>query len=102
MDTGWSVSRYNHRRFGIAEVEVSLMTQKIVTDVLIVGAGLAGLMAGHVLADAGKRVVLLDKGRSVGGRMATRRIGGGLADHGAQFFTVRDPEFGKFVERWIA
>lgn len=78
------------------------MTQNITTDVIIVGAGLAGLMAGRILADKGLRVVLFDKGRSVGGRMATRRIGGGIADHGAQFFTVRDPEFGTFVERWIA
>lgn len=77
------------------------MAQTFATDVIIVGAGLAGLMAGRVLADHGQRVQLFDKGRSVGGRMATRRIGGGLADHGAQFFTVRDPEFGTFVERWI-
>ena len=77
------------------------MAQAFATDVLIVGAGLAGLMAGRVLTERGMRVLLIDKGRSVGGRMATRRIGGGLADHGAQFFTVRDPEFGAFVERWI-
>ena len=78
------------------------MTQAIATDVLIVGAGLAGLMAARVLVDQGLRVIVIDKGRSVGGRMATRRIDGGAADHGAQFFTVRDPEFGTFVERWIA
>ncbi len=78
------------------------MTQEFATDVVIVGAGLAGLMAARVLTDAGKRVLLVDKGRSVGGRMATRRIGGGVADHGAQFFTVRDPEFGANVERWLA
>ncbi|MBI1259837.1 MAG: NAD(P)-binding protein [Chloroflexi bacterium] len=78
------------------------MTQKIVTDVLIVGAGMAGLMAGRVLMNAGKRVLLVDKGRSVGGRMATRRLGGGVADHGAQFFTVREPEFRTWVERWLA
>ncbi len=78
------------------------MAQPNAIDVLIVGAGLAGLMAGRVLADNGKRVLLLDKGRSVGGRMATRRIDGGIADHGAQFFTVRDPEFGAFVGRWIS
>ena len=82
------------------------MKQKIMTDVLIVGAGMAGLMAGRVLANNGKRVLLVDKGRSVGGRMATRRMGGeraiGLADHGAQFFTVRTPEFGTWVERWLA
>ena len=78
------------------------MTLSIKTDVIIVGAGLAGLMAGRVLAEAGKRVLLFDKGQSVGGRLATRRIGGGVADHGAQFFTVREPEFGAVVARWIA
>ena len=70
------------------------------TDVAIVGAGLSGLMAASVLAAAGRRVTLIDKGRSVGGRLATRRIGAGRADHGAQFFTVRDPAFGAWVERW--
>lgn len=71
-------------------------------DVIIVGAGLAGLSAGRILRDAGKRVLLLDKGRSVGGRMATRRIGAGVADHGAQFFTVREPEFQALVDHWLA
>ncbi|HAJ34461.1 MAG TPA: FAD-dependent oxidoreductase [Chloroflexi bacterium] len=70
------------------------------SDVLIIGAGMSGLMAASVLVAAGRRVTLLDKGRSVGGRLATRRIGAGRADHGAQFFTVRDPEFGAWVERW--
>ncbi|MCC6802026.1 MAG: FAD-dependent oxidoreductase [Anaerolineae bacterium] len=77
------------------------MTQAIATDVLVVGAGLAGLMAARTLVEQGARVIVVDKGRSVGGRLATRRIGGGVADHGAQFFTVRDPAFGAFVERWI-
>lgn len=69
-------------------------------DVLIVGAGLAGLMAARVLEDAGLKVTVLDKGRSVGGRMATRRVGPGLADHGAQFFTVREPAFQTYVDQW--
>ncbi|MCZ2097620.1 MAG: FAD-dependent oxidoreductase [Anaerolineae bacterium] len=77
------------------------MTQAIATDVLVVGAGLAGLMAARTLVEQGARVIVVDKGRSVGGRLATRRIDGGVADHGAQFFTVRDPAFGAFVERWI-
>ncbi|MBK8020292.1 MAG: FAD-dependent oxidoreductase [Chloroflexi bacterium] len=78
------------------------MTQTYAIDAIIVGAGIAGLMAAHVLKDAGKEVIVLDKGRSPGGRLATRRIGAGAADHGAQFFTVRTPEFGVFVERWLA
>jgi hypothetical protein len=70
-------------------------------DVLILGAGLSGLMAARTLMQSDHSVILLDKGRSVGGRLATRRMGDGLADHGAQFFTVRDPEFGSFVDQWV-
>ncbi len=77
------------------------MAETIETDVLIVGAGMAGLMAAHTLAGRGLNILIVDKGRSVGGRLATRRIGGGLADHGAQFFTVRAPEFKAWVERWM-
>ena len=36
---------------------------------------------------------MFDKGRSPGGRLATRRIDGARVDHGAQFFTVRSDEF---------
>jgi predicted NAD/FAD-dependent oxidoreductase len=71
-------------------------------DVLIIGAGLSGLMAAGALQDQGRRVTLVDKGRSVGGRLATRRIGPGRADHGAQFFTVRSPKFQEQVEQWLA
>jgi len=71
------------------------------TDVVIVGAGLSGLMAAHQLKKAGKTFSLLDKGRSVGGRLATRRIGKGVADHGAQFFTARTNTFQKQVDEWI-
>jgi hypothetical protein len=67
--------------------------------VVIVGAGLAGLTAANALA-ADHEVVLLDKGRSPGGRLATRRIGSAVFDHGAQFFTVRSDEFGRHVDRW--
>jgi predicted NAD/FAD-dependent oxidoreductase len=71
-------------------------------DVVIVGAGVSGLMAAHVLVDRGLRVTMLDKGMSVGGRLATRRIGPGRADHAAQFFTVRAPAFREWVDRWLA
>jgi hypothetical protein len=71
-------------------------------DVVVVGAGLAGLAAAGRLEQAGCRVVLVDKGRSVGGRLATRRVGGASLDHGAQFFTVRSDAFRREVDRWLA
>jgi renalase len=61
--------------------------------IAIVGAGMAGLTAARRLSSRGHSVTVVDKGRSVGGRLATRRIGGATLDHGAQFFTVRTPEF---------
>ncbi len=66
--------------------------------VAVVGAGLSGLVAAKRLADSGRSVVVIDKGRSVGGRLATRRIHDATLDHGAQFFTVRSAEFAAFVD----
>ncbi|MDY7103937.1 MAG: FAD-dependent oxidoreductase [Actinomycetota bacterium] len=68
-------------------------------DVAVLGAGLAGLAAAGALVAGGHRVVVVDKGRSVGGRLATRRIDGARLDHGAQFFTVRGDELRALVER---
>lgn len=77
------------------------MTEKQ-SDVLIVGAGLAGLAAGRLLHAAGVDVQVVDKGRRVGGRMATLRLGQAAADHGVQFFTVDSPEFRQEVDGWEA
>lgn len=67
---------------------------------VIVGAGVSGLLAARSLEDAGWETVVLDKGRGVGGRMATRRVADGIFDHGAQFFTARSEEFKKLVAEW--
>lgn len=69
-------------------------------DVLVVGAGMAGLTAARALVASGRSVVVVDKGRGVGGRMATRRIGDGVFDHGAQFFTTPGPELTSMGEEW--
>ena len=71
------------------------------TDVLIIGAGLAGLSAANKLKEAGRDVLVIDKGRGIGGRLAGRRIGEATFDHGAQFFTAREATFKATVEHWI-
>lgn len=73
-------------------------------SIAIIGAGMAGLSCAVALARKGHKPVLFDKGRGPGGRMATRRadIGGEEVrfDHGAQYFTARDPRFVEAVEGW--
>lgn len=71
-------------------------------DCVIIGAGMAGLTAASHLNQNNQRVIVLDKGRSVGGRTATRRFDGGRFDHGAQYFTVRDARFQTMVDGWLA
>lgn len=71
------------------------------SDVLVVGAGISGLLCATELQRAGRSVIVLDKGRGPGGRMATRRMGGGRIDHGAQYFTAREDRFKAYVASWL-
>jgi renalase len=85
-----------------AEAIGKQMTDTNHADCLIVGAGIAGLVAGRSLRGRGLSVLIVDKGRGVGGRLATRGFEGGRFDYGAQFFTVRNPAFRPLVDEWLA
>jgi renalase len=61
--------------------------------IAIVGAGMAAITCARTLVQAGHRVTVFEKSHNVGGRMATRTSPFGTFDHGAQYFTVRDPRF---------
>lgn len=61
--------------------------------IVIIGAGIAGLACARRLMDAGLAPVVLDKGRGIGGRVATRRAGEMQFDHGAQYVTARNAGF---------
>ncbi len=60
-------------------------------DVLIVGAGLAGLRAAEKLMDADFEVLVLEASDRVGGRVATDTIDGYLLDHGFQLYNPAYP-----------
>ncbi len=70
-------------------------------NVGIIGAGLSGLTVATQLTAAGYAVDVFDKGRAVGGRMSSRRITAGYWDHGAQYFTIRDPAFRAFLSTYL-
>ena len=71
-------------------------------EVLVVGGGIAGMACARVLHDAGVPVVVRDRGRRVGGRMAVRTVGGRPVDIGASYFTASHPIFCEQVDRWTA
>ncbi len=73
-------------------------------DVLVIGAGLAGLAFAGDAARAGLRVRVVDKARGPGGRASTKRFegGAGRADHGAQYFTARGERLRALAEAWTA
>jgi predicted NAD/FAD-dependent oxidoreductase len=67
---------------------------------IVLGAGICGLLAARSLQDAGWSVTVLEQGHAVGGRLATRLVGGQAFDHGGQFLSARDPRFAALVAEW--
>jgi len=70
--------------------------------IAVIGAGISGLACATALVEAGLHVQVFEKSRGVSGRMSTRRGEDWQCDHGAQYFTARDPVFRAEVQRWIA
>ncbi|WP_019505353.1 NAD(P)/FAD-dependent oxidoreductase [Pleurocapsa sp. PCC 7319] len=73
---------------------------------IIIGGGISGLIIATLLQRRGMKVTVLDKGRGIGGRLATRRINysediEGVFDYGAQYFSVKQPEFQVWVDDWL-
>ncbi len=69
--------------------------------VAIVGAGIAGLACAVALRARGCPVVLFEKARGPGGRMATRRDDAATYDLGAHVFDAEEPRFARQVRLWV-
>ena len=71
------------------------------SQVAIIGAGLAGLSCASALAKAGMQVQVFEKSRGLAGRMSTRKGDDWQCDHGARYFTARDPAFQNQLAIWL-
>jgi len=76
---------------------------------LVVGAGISGIACATAMAEAGVIPLVVDRGRAVGGRMASRTLrdtgtafDGRVVDIGASYFTVSTPQFRTVVDDWSA
>ncbi|MDT7844848.1 NAD(P)/FAD-dependent oxidoreductase [Streptomyces justiciae] len=61
-------------------------------DVVIVGAGVAGLSAAHRLTSAGVTTAVLEAAHGVGGRMSTEKVDGFRLDRIGQLLSTAYPE----------
>lgn len=70
----------------------------IPAQVIVIGAGMAGLACARMLHDAGISTLVLDKGRGIGGRLATRRADDLQYDHGTQILTAKGADFAAHLD----
>jgi renalase len=71
-------------------------------EIAVIGAGIAGLTCAQKLQQAGKSVILIDKSRGLGGRLATRRLAGTHADHGVCYLQAKGDRFGQWMDELVS
>ncbi len=67
-------------------------------DIAVIGAGLAGLTCAQKLQQAGHSVIVVEKSRGLGGRLATRRLAKTHADHGVCYIQPQQAAFQQFIQ----
>lgn len=75
---------------------INLLYKK--ADVVVVGAGIAGLTAAYLLQKRGYKVHVFEGAGSVGGRVRTDKVEGFLLDRGLQLFHTAYPEVKNFID----
>ena len=74
------------------------MTDDMIFDLVIIGAGISGLAAARAAHKSGQHVLVIDKGRRIGGRVSTRRANNFTFNHGAQFITAKGDSFSAVLQ----
>src|SRR5271156_4420952 len=67
-------------------------------EIVVIGAGMAGLTAARALAEAGRKVLVIEAQNRIGGRIWTRHIGDEAIELGAEFIHGRPPELWALIE----
>ncbi|HEY4051715.1 MAG TPA: NAD(P)/FAD-dependent oxidoreductase [Acidobacteriaceae bacterium] len=66
-------------------------------EVIVLGAGIAGLAAARVLAESGQRVMVLEARERVGGRILSQDTENGTLELGAEFVHGKPPELWRLI-----
>src|ERR1700730_19155735 len=74
------------------------MTKNTTVDVVVIGAGMAGLTAARALAEAGLKVLVVEAQDRIGGRIWTRHVGEEAIELGAEFIHGRPPELWALID----
>jgi hypothetical protein len=69
----------------------------VINRAAIIGAGIAGLSCARTLRLSGFHVEVFEEDRTIGGRIATTRIGSDTFDHGAQYVSAHSQDFAGFL-----
>src|SRR5580698_5119986 len=67
-------------------------------DVLVLGAGIAGLAAARALAERGMRPLVLEARDRVGGRIHSLQTSEGIVELGAEFVHGREPQLWALID----
>ena len=89
----------------IGQMSYSSDRPKRINSCIVIGGGMTGLITATILQRKGIEVTVLDKGRGIGGRLATRRIDRdkpteGIFDYGTQYFSIEDPKLKPWIDDW--